>query len=72
MSITESWKSEFELPTNQDVGATALTEDLRAGPAVSDLARGRESDIDCPQNQNRVYISVEIRWDFSLSDRGSW
>ena len=57
-SITDSWKSEFELPTNKEVGATSLTEELRADPPVTGQERDRESDIAFMQNQNRVYISV--------------
>ena len=71
-TITDSWKSEFELPTNKEVGATSLTEELRADSPVTDQERDRESDIACLQNQNRVYISVGTRWDFFQSDRGSW
>ena len=59
ITITDSWKSEFELPTNKEVGATLLTDELRADSPVSDLERSRESDIDCLQNQDRVYIFVE-------------
>ena len=57
-SITDSWKSEFELPTNKEVGATSLTEELRTDPPVTGQERDRESDIAFMQNQNRVYISV--------------
>lgn len=71
-SITDSWKSEFELPTNKEVGATSLTEELRTVSPVTDQERGRESDIACLQNQNRVYISVGTLWGFFQNYRGSW
>lgn len=71
-TITDSWKSEFELPTNKEVGAASLTEELRADSPVTDQEHDRESDIACLQNQNRVYISVGTLWDFFQSDRGSW
>ena len=75
VTIPDSWKSEFELPTNKEVGATSLTEQLRATiPRHSSGASAAEcvSDVACLQNQNRVYISVGTPWDFSQSDRGSW
>ena len=71
-SITDSWKSEFELPTNKEVGATSLTEELRADFSVTGQERDRESDIAYLQNQNRVYISVGTLWGFFQNDRGSW
>lgn len=68
----DSWKSEFELPTNREVGATSLTEELRAVSPVTGQERSRESDSACPQNQNRVYISVGTPWDFFQNDHGCW
>jgi len=35
-TIPDSWKSEFELPTNKEVGATSLAEELRADSPVID------------------------------------
>lgn len=70
--IAASCKSEFELPTNKEVGATSLTEELRAVSPVTDQERDSESDIACLQNQNRVYISVGTLWDCFQSNHGSW
>ena len=71
-TITDSWKSEFELPINKEVGAKSLTGELRADSPVTDQERDRESDSAYLQNQNRVYISVGTLWDFFQSDHGSW